>query len=253
MSFDPANRRSSVASHNRISSASTITSLSAEILALSAVSNLFSSVVSIMRPDLPLPSTPKFLPKSASPRAVLDSPAVIFNTPSKLERFLQDAESNGIPGVQTYDSLLLLKGYGPDILHLVNVQDLVEIGVSPGDAIWLREYAAKWWVDERRRASKRPRAPDADKNERRVASPSAFPPAAGATPPNKRLRFEKRYFNGGGCTTHGRTIVNGNGNGNDFTWWVYSQDLKMDVPLPPGKVPVLAEDPPFIDEDGNVF
>jgi hypothetical protein len=37
--------------------------------------------------------------------------------------------------VKSYDALLLLKGYGPDILHLVNVEDLAEIGVSPGDAI----------------------------------------------------------------------------------------------------------------------
>jgi hypothetical protein len=225
-----------------------------EISALSAMSNLFSSVVSIMHPDHPLPSTPKFLQKSASPwAAVLDSPAVIFNTPSKLEQFLQNAESNGIPGVQTYDSLLLLKGYGPDILHLVNVQDLVEIGVSPGDTIRLREYATKWWVDERRRASKRPCAPDTNKNECCVVSTSAFPPATTATPLNKRLRFEKHYFDRGGCTTHGRAIVKGNCNGDDFTWWVYSKDLKMDVLLPPGKVPVLTNDPPFTDEDGNVF
>lgn len=35
----------------------------------------------------------------------------------------------------------------------------------------------------------------------------------------------------------------------DYQWWVYSKDLKMAVPLPPGKVPILADDEPY-DEDG---
>ena len=225
---------------------------------MSAVTNLVSTVVSMMRPELPFPSTPKVAHKSASSQAVLGSPVAIFNTPSKLERFLRDAESNGIPGVQSYDTLLMLKGYGPDILHLVNVQDLVDIGVSPGDAIRLREYASKWWMEERRRVSKRPRAPDTDIAERHTV-PTAPISAIDTTPPHQRLRFEKRFKGGGGMTTHGRAIVNANEFSDlgmpagDYSWWVYSKDLGMDVPLPPGKVPVLAEDPPYIDEDGNVF
>jgi hypothetical protein len=112
-------------------------------------------------------------------------------------------------------------------------------------------------VEEGRRVSKCARAPDTDRTERHAASTSAFPLATDTTAPNKRLRFEKRYADGGGWTTHGCAIVNkkepSTYDPDDYTWWVYSKDLKMDVPLPPGKVPVLAEDPPYIDDDGKVF
>ena len=103
-----------------------------------------------MRPDrvLPLPSTPdpNLRSKLASP-PVNTSPA-IFNTPSKLERFLQAAEQNGIPGVLSFHPMLSEKGYGPDIMHLVSVGDLGNIGMAPGDAIHLREYASRWWTDK---------------------------------------------------------------------------------------------------------
>ena len=63
-----------------------------------------------------------------------NSPAV-FNTPSKLERFLQSAEQNGIPGVVSFHLMLSEKGYGPDIMHLVSVANLGNVGMAPGDAM----------------------------------------------------------------------------------------------------------------------
>jgi hypothetical protein len=201
-----------------------------------------------------MPVTPK-LPNTPAPR-VLDSPIILFNTPSKLDRFLQAAESNGVPGVHSYHVSLSTKGYGPDIMHHVSVSDLVEVGVSPGDAIRLREYASKWWAEECQRVAKRQRTPDAGSSRHRAAS-SLATPVTDSTPPNKRLRFEKRFNDGGGMTTYGRAIVDVKGGydfeENDYTWWVYSKDLKMDIPIPLGKVPVLADDPPYIDDDGNVF
>jgi hypothetical protein len=83
-------------------------------------------------------------------------PPVIFNTPSKLTCFLKAAEKNSIPGVQSYHTTLLLKGYGPDIMHLVNNDDLAEVGISPGDAIQLKEYASRWWVDKWQCIAKQP-------------------------------------------------------------------------------------------------
>ena len=55
-----------------------------------------------------------------------NTPPAIFKTSSKLEHFLQAAERNGIPGVVSFHSMLLKKGHGPDIMHLVGVGDLLE-------------------------------------------------------------------------------------------------------------------------------
>ncbi|KAI9444439.1 hypothetical protein BJY52DRAFT_1128191 [Lactarius psammicola] len=255
--FDVANRKSSLGPRNRASSSASTASGGADVSALAAISSLITSVATFMRPEHPVPTTPKVPDKSPAASLVLKSPPVIFNTPSKLERFLQAAESNGVPGVQSHLSSLALKGYGPDILHIVSVQDLVAIGVSPGDAIWLREYASRWWAEERQRVTKRPHAPDIERPGCCSTTPTLAPPPINTTPPNKRLRFEKCFNDGGGMTTFGRAIVKKKAGyefeANDYTWWVYSKDLKMNVPLPPGKVPVLADDEPFIDEMGNVY
>lgn len=156
--FDPAIWKSSLGPCNQAQSeapSSTSASPSVEISALSAVSSLVSSVASFMRPDHTIPATPTFSNwLIASP--VLDTPPVIFNTPSKLTCFLEAAEKNGIPGVQSYHAALSLKAYGPDILHLINNADLAEVGISPGDAIQLKEYASMWWMNEQRCVAKCP-------------------------------------------------------------------------------------------------
>lgn len=167
--FDPANRVSSLSSRARAGSSASANS-SGDISAAS-LAQILGSVVSVMRPDLVMPATPKTIKAPGPPASApgLDTSSIIFNTPSKLERFLRDAERNGIPGVLNYHLSLSIKGYGPDILHMVNAQELTETGVSPGDAIRLREYANKWWAEEHRRVAKRPHAMVSEPTETRVA------------------------------------------------------------------------------------
>ncbi|KAH9083606.1 hypothetical protein EDB83DRAFT_2309558 [Lactarius deliciosus] len=118
--FDPANRKSSLGPHNQApSSVSTLSSGSSmEVSALSAVSNIFSTFATILRPDHTMPATPELSNQLAS-LTVVDAHPMIFNTPSKLACFLQATENNGILGVQSYHTPFLLKGYGPDIMHSV--------------------------------------------------------------------------------------------------------------------------------------
>jgi hypothetical protein len=52
--------------------------------------------------------------------------------------------------------MLSEKGYGPDIMHLIGVSNLADIGMPPGDAIHLKEYASKWWTDECQHVRKHP-------------------------------------------------------------------------------------------------
>ncbi|KAH9072410.1 hypothetical protein EDB83DRAFT_2517174 [Lactarius deliciosus] len=254
VTFDLENRKSSLGSRNRaISSASTISGgPSTEISALSAVSDLFSSITTFMCPGHAVPTTPKPSNKltSCALNTAAASPPAIFNTPSKLERFLQAVESNGIPGVQSYHSSLLLKGYGPDIMHLITVPDLVEVGVSPGDAIRLREYASKWWAQERQRVAKCSLLDIAQVHAPLQTGSSSLAP--NGMPPNKWLHFEKRFYDGGGMTSYGCGIAKGTHDTDDYTWWVYSRELKEYVPLPPGKVPVFNDPgPPELLVDGE--
>ncbi|KAH9083598.1 hypothetical protein EDB83DRAFT_2511911 [Lactarius deliciosus] len=130
-------------------------------------------------------------------------------------------------------------------MHLVNTGDLTEVGVSPGDAIWLKEFASSWWTDECRCVAKQSHEPETDKLN--IDNYDAYipvpPPIHNTTPLNKRLQFEKRYDDRGRMTAFGPNITNGGQD--DHTWWVYSRDLKTYVPLPPGKVPMLADDNTF--------
>ena len=120
-------------------------------------------------------------------------------------------------------------------MHLVSVADLGNVGMAPGDAICLREYASRWWTDERRRATKRPRDTE--------VSTQALLPVSKSTPPSKKLRFEKRYNRGGGLMTFRPAVKSGTLDDDvDYMWWVYSKELGMFVPLPMGKVPVLLDE-----------
>ncbi|KAI9437879.1 hypothetical protein BJY52DRAFT_1207063 [Lactarius psammicola] len=199
--FDPANRRSTLVPRNRAQSfTSTSSSVAAEVSALSAVSSIISSIMSLCR-------------------------------------FLQAAESNGIPGVLSHLSSLSQKGYGPDIMHLVDVSELVDVGMPPSDAIRLKDYASRWWTEEHRRVAKRPHNTD--------AAPVPAPlPTAITTPSNKRMCFEKCFNDGGGMMVFGPGVISGNCEDKDYTWWVYPKDLKMYVQLPTDKVPVFADNSP---------
>ena len=157
-------------------------------------------------------------------------------TPSKLERCLQAAERSGIPGVVSFHSMLSKKGYGPDIMHLVSVADLVDIGMAPGDAICLKKYALKWWNGEHHHVAKHPRDV-----ETVSISTQAIPPLAELTPLSKRLHFEKCFNDDGGMTVYRPAVKSGSCKDEDYTWWLYSKELKMYLQLPMNKAPVLKD------------
>ncbi|KAL1738368.1 hypothetical protein HDZ31DRAFT_78420 [Schizophyllum fasciatum] len=83
------------------------------------------------------------------------SPAV--NTPSKLHRFLEwMSVKGGIPEALTLEPLLHQEKLGPDVLDMVAIDDLKNLGISTGDALRLRKEAPIWWKSAE--AKKRPRA-----------------------------------------------------------------------------------------------
>ena len=72
---------------------------------------------------------------------------------------------------------------------------------------------------------------------------STIQPVVELTHPHKRLCFEKYYNEGGATRLWGPAIKAGSWDNNaDYTWWVHSDKLNMDIPLPRDRVPIIEED-----------
>ncbi|KAJ7918103.1 hypothetical protein B0H13DRAFT_1553262, partial [Mycena leptocephala] len=70
----------------------------------------------------------------------------VVPTPSKLPRFLEYAAQNlGVTAAPDFESRMHHKGYGPDILHMVENKALKELGMTLGDALYLKAGSLNWW------------------------------------------------------------------------------------------------------------
>ena len=223
--FDPANRKSSLLTRKRSeSSGSTGTEVPSETSTLAALSGIINSIASLVHPgNPPLPSTPK--------KNQPDDHHTLKPSPSQLGQFLTHAEKEaGVKNASRHEYALAGEGYGPDILHLVDDKALCALGIPAGDVLRLKQAAPLWWKAEPGRALKR-------RHEVLEGSPAE---KLQETPPNKKMRFEKRYVKGGSWTLFGPGTMEGDVDPNaDFTWYFYSKDFKMTLPLPRGLVPIL--------------
>jgi hypothetical protein len=199
--------------------------------ALTSISQILSSFASIAQTKSgqsshQLPTTP---PHSRNPIASSTAHSPVVNTPSKLLRFLKYAETHlGIPNAQLYERCLEDVGYGPDILHLVDDSDLKDIGIKPGDVIRLKQNSLQWLNSS---ASKRKQCDHM--------------PSVPSTPPNKKVRFEKRFHDGGLARVYGPRIVEDEGDAIEdlsFDWFYHCEARDAWVPVPLGYVPVLDHD-----------
>jgi len=127
---------------------------------------------------------------------------------------------------QLYESCLDKMGYAPDILHLVDDGSLKDIGIKPGDIIRLKQHSLQWLNSS---ASKRKQDDHA--------------PLGASIPPNKRVRFEKQYHDGGSSRVYGPRIVRVEDDAVleelAFEWVYFCEAREAWVPIPVGLVPVL--------------
>jgi hypothetical protein len=66
-------------------------------------------------------------------------------SPSDLYRYLNYTAANlGVGGALAYEDILAGENYGPDILPIVQVSDLTELGITKGDTLHLRAGCANW-------------------------------------------------------------------------------------------------------------
>jgi hypothetical protein len=202
------NRRSSIVPARRSAFTSTpghIPSLDGSTFtSISQILSSFASIAQTQSSHQSLPTTP---PHSQDPIAV-HSP--VTNTPSKLLQFLKYAETHlGIPNPRSYEHCLEEMSYAPDILHLVDDCDLKDIAIKPGDIIRLKQNSLQWlnsFASKRKQGNHTPSTP--------------------STPPNKKVRFEKQFHDGGLARLYGPRIVEVKGDELEdlpFNWFYYCE------------------------------
>ena len=220
--FDPANRRPSFHTHHRHPEPA-----SAPVMSGGDLAQIMSTVVIpliSLRTGMPSkPPTTPTRPRTSSSASSIRSPTQ--NTPSKLSRFLEYAETYlGVENARSREEGLQMLGFGPDILHLVEDGVLKDVGFTPGDVIHLKQNSQQWWNS-------------ADAKRKRVTH---MPSPVSSTPPNKRVTFEKRYHDGGGYKVYGPKMIEGDLSPNaDFNWYYFCKARDDMVPLPLGYVPIL--------------
>ncbi len=206
------------------------TSLSDEST-LASISQILSSFASIAqtKSSSELPTTPTH---SWNPTASSTILLPVTNTSSKLHRFLEYAETHlGIPNTQLYERCLEEMGYTPDILHLVDDSSLKDIGIKPGDVICLKQNSLQWLNSFALKSKKDDSA--------------SFTPSM---PPNKWVRFEKRFLDGGSARVYGLRIVEAERDTSEdlpFNWFYFCEVREAGVPIPSGCIPVLEHDVEF--------
>jgi hypothetical protein len=228
--FDPVNRRSSLRTRLQVPRPSHLDSASTSALSqgtgasgdLAHISQIISSVVSMACIPSKPPTTPRRR-RASSSASIICSPT--RNTPSKLSRFLEYAETNlSVENARLHEESLRMLGYGPDILHLVDDAVLKNVGFTPGDVIRLKQNSQQWWNSK-------------DAKRKRV---NEVPPVQ-STPPNKRVAFEKRYHDGGCYRVYGPRMVEDDKftPATDLDWYYFCKARDEWVPLPYGHAPVL--------------
>jgi hypothetical protein len=223
--FDPANRRSLIMSHCHADSTSSSSPTNASgDSALAHISQILSSVATIAQ----APSTAR-LPTTLTQAQDMSASSMpllsITNSPSKLPRFLNYAETHlGITNACMHEQALKQMGYGPDILHLIDDSMLKDIEFSLGDVISLKQNSLQWW-----------NSPNA---KRKADDRTPFP--FDAAPASRRIRFEKWYHEGGAVSVFRPEMVEGDPDpGADFEWYYFCEAMNKSVPLPRGYIPVL--------------
>ncbi|THU92033.1 hypothetical protein K435DRAFT_800797 [Dendrothele bispora CBS 962.96] len=211
--FDCVNRLPSLRQGRR-----RFSSASAESAPTTDIGHL-ANILSIMKGDTQ-PASPPLTTQNVR----------VPNTPSKLPRFLAYAESElGVSGASSYCRTLEQQKVGPDILHLVPDETLLNLNLPLGDIIRLKQ-AAPVWIQSSDAKRKDP------------------PPTAGTSdgnPPAKRIRFKKRWHDGSGAASeHGTGMEIGSPPGSDvdYDWWYYSEEAGTLLPVPPNYRPIFPPD-----------
>jgi hypothetical protein len=185
--FDPANRESSIRRPRSSTNTSTSSQNSTSTTGTSDIAHMSNIITALCGSGiLSTQGTPRRPLADLNNQQADENASPACLTPTKLSRFLEACHSQyGIKNATHHRPLMELNGYEPDILHLIDDQDLVAIGFNKGNAIRIKKAAAEWW-----------NGPEARKKRTITEVDAPEPPADKEDP--KRIAFERRYPDGGG-------------------------------------------------------
>lgn len=190
------------------------------------------------------PHTPPRTPHSHRPHTFDPPSSPILPSPDDLHNFLTYAENDcGIRDATSYESPLRRKDFGPDILHRVadTVLTAPDIGITPGNAIRLKDASITWYNSSKRAGSKRKRSTIADgpSNEPEPAAKQAehcLTTNSSEGSSQDWVRYEQRWPDGGegGRTWCDAPPIPGTHKDDDDRIWLYSAVHRRMIPLPEG-------------------
>ncbi|KAG9317923.1 hypothetical protein JVU11DRAFT_2155 [Chiua virens] len=201
------------------------------VILLQTLANLSQPTGLPHSPNIPaLPTTPV---RRASERST--SPPVL--SPSQLMQFLKYAEMElHIVNATTYEQRLAVQHIRPDIFAKIDDKTLIaEIRIPTGDIIHLKKGSTVWWngLDAKQKRS--------DMGQSQSKSPAHWA--------SKRITYEKKYHNGGGCHFTGPPMIAGDDDGppKDYDLWCQSTDHGAWLPAPQGFIVCKDEDKDNLD------
>ncbi|KIK82027.1 hypothetical protein PAXRUDRAFT_14938 [Paxillus rubicundulus Ve08.2h10] len=195
-SFNPVNkapilhhvRRPSAQSVAPASPAVNVNSLTSVLLIQTlAQSGLLSSAAGVVTPKPctsthTVPLVSRQTPTWKKNHDDATSSSQLIPSPSHLTHFLKYTEEHlGVHHVQLHKPALEINGIGPNILFNIEDKFLADLGISAGDVIHLKKGSTVWW-----------NGPDAKQKRSDTATSEAKPPV-------KKVAYQKKYHNGGGC------------------------------------------------------
>jgi hypothetical protein len=160
------------------------------------------------------------------------SPPIV--SPSKLRKFLLHAEENlGVHHATAFEAPMRLKGFGPDILHLVKDEALVDIGFTEGDVIRLKLGSNDWW-----------KSPEA---KRKCTDTVTTNFSVGGSDSAKRqkniIRYERIYVEDGGMHTFwGPPLEPGETTFTDMETKYFDEAHGDFVPIPHGFTAIMDDE-----------
>jgi hypothetical protein len=166
-------------------------------------------------------------------------PQIIY-MPTKLVHYLEYAENNlSVSHAMSYEWPLHGKGFGPNILHLVKTEELMELGITCGNAMHLKQGAQAWWSG--------PEAQTLSKHK-------TVNQLTGKTTDedDKRYRFNKCWSDGSGVASYFCCVMqpeDPDAPPCDYSWWFFCPVLQQMQEPPANHIPKFAADQGF-DEDG---
>jgi len=231
-SFDPEKLKAVLYPTRHATAPQTPTSqISNFALMLNSLTSFVGATRSIVSPQTPTRSS------TGSQSNLVSTP--LCPSPSQLHRYLHYANENlGVEDAEQYEFALQKEHYGPDILSEVPDEDLTSLGIPKGDVRRLKNGSLKWFhSSDAKRKHGELDGPDIHRTLSRGDETFGMDGR-----PEKHVRYERRWPDGGCSTFHGPPMIEGESTTSDMETVYWDEGIRKYVPVPQGYTVIQPSD-----------